>query len=56
MVKLQKATWRRYNSVWKALLCFVYCTQQPGRSISLRHRFTNQQLFNLGAAVRRAKG
>ena len=48
MVKLQKATFRRYKGIWKRLLAFVYRTSRPDRSPPLfRHRFTAHQLTSL---------
>jgi hypothetical protein len=43
MVKLQKATWKRYIRVWTGLLCFTYRTTQPSQRILLRHQLTSQQ-------------
>jgi hypothetical protein len=47
MVKLGRNTFRAYKGLWKRLLCFVYRTSQPTQSISLPHRLTNAQLFQL---------
>jgi hypothetical protein len=52
VVKLQKSTWRSYTRVWKALLGFVYRTQQPEPIILLKHRLTTRQLCNLSEAIR----
>jgi hypothetical protein len=52
MIKLQKGTWRQYTRIWKALLCFVYRTQQNDTSLS--HRLTPRQLCNLDEAVKYA--
>ncbi|KAI9690190.1 MAG: hypothetical protein M1822_009151 [Bathelium mastoideum] len=43
MVKLQKATYRRYVSIWKRLLCFIYRTVVLDPSISLPHQLTSAQ-------------
>ena len=54
LMKLQKSTWRLSTRIWKALLCFVYRTAQPGQKILLRHQFTSRQTANLYKVV--AKG
>lgn len=54
VVQLQKATWRQYVRIWKALLCFTYRTQQPRPPVSLRHRLTARQLDSLEQAVEEA--
>jgi hypothetical protein len=55
MVKLQKSTWRRYTRIWKALLCFVYRTTQPGQTVLLRHQLTNSQTAYLHELVIRGE-
>jgi hypothetical protein len=40
---LQPATKKRYQRIWKRLLCFIYRTTQPGQSIRLSHRLTGLQ-------------
>jgi hypothetical protein len=37
MIKLQKATFRKYQAVWKGLLCFVARAADPCQTIRLRH-------------------
>jgi hypothetical protein len=55
MVKLAKSTFRKYKSIWKRLLCFVYRTSQLTQSIPLLHRLTNAQLSYLDRALRLAE-
>ena len=37
IVKLKELTWRKYVSIWGALLCFAYRTTQHECRIQLRH-------------------
>lgn len=55
MVKLQKGTWRKYISVWRALLCFVYRTADAGCPIALEHRLTSRQATCLESALKQAR-
>jgi hypothetical protein len=55
IVKLAKSTFRKYKSIWKRLLYFVYRTSQPMQSIPLLHRLTNAQLSYLDRALRLAE-
>ncbi|KAF2158374.1 hypothetical protein M409DRAFT_31110 [Zasmidium cellare ATCC 36951] len=55
MIKLQKSTWRRYTSVWKALLCFVCRTADADCPIALEHRFTSYQAACLDSTLANAR-
>ena len=55
LVKLQKATWKRYIRVWTGLLCFTYRTTQPNQQILLRHQLTSRQAACLDEATRHVR-
>jgi hypothetical protein len=48
MIKLQKATFRKYQAVWKGLLCFVARAADPCQTIRLRHQLQSRQAALLG--------
>lgn len=51
MVKLQKATWRQYVSIWQRLVCFAYRTAQPEQPVHLSHQMTNTQAAHFDQIV-----
>lgn len=55
MIKLQKATWRQYTSVWQRLICFAYRTVLPESPVQLSHRMTHAQMGHLDQAIQCAE-